>query len=187
MAGITPHNGRYNQFIGTATTYDWLSHSHLGVHLGSDLESVRYYERHCHSILVTSYERLTPGTPLPPVGSGAPLSRPHVRPRAVRVNERHDLSSYRQCNVASTIVQASNKGNIKWYWLTNPWWCHQMETFPRYRPFVREIHRSPLDSPHKGQWRGVCCFLRSPPEQIAEKTIDMSVIWDAIALIMTSV
>ena len=28
-------------------------------------------------------------------------------------------------------------------------WKH----FPRYRPFVRGIHRSPVNSPHKGQWR----------------------------------
>ena len=26
--------------------------------------------------------------------------------------------------------------------------------FPRNWPFVREIHRSPVNSPHKGQWRG---------------------------------
>ena len=25
---------------------------------------------------------------------------------------------------------------------SNPWWRHQMETFPRYWPFVRGIHRS---------------------------------------------
>ena len=25
---------------------------------------------------------------------------------------------------------------------------------PRYWPFVRGIHRSPVNSPHKGQWRG---------------------------------
>ena len=30
--------------------------------------------------------------------------------------------------------------------------CHQMKTFPRYWPFLREIHRWPVDSPHKGQW-----------------------------------
>ena len=29
-------------------------------------------------------------------------------------------------------------------------WKH----FPRYWPFEREIHRSPVNSPHKGQWRG---------------------------------
>ena len=26
--------------------------------------------------------------------------------------------------------------------------------FPRYWPFVRGIHRRPVNSPHKGQWRG---------------------------------
>ena len=33
-----------------------------------------------------------------------------------------------------------------------------METFRRYWPFVRGIHRSPVNSPHKGQWRGVLMF-----------------------------
>ena len=34
-------------------------------------------------------------------------------------------------------------------------WKH----FPRYWPFVRGIHRSPVNSPHKGQWRGALMFL----------------------------
>ena len=33
-------------------------------------------------------------------------------------------------------------------------WKH----FPRYWSFVRGIHRSPVDSPHKGQWRGALIF-----------------------------
>ena len=33
-------------------------------------------------------------------------------------------------------------------------WKH----FPRYWPFVRGIHRSPMNSPHKGQWRGALIF-----------------------------
>ena len=33
-------------------------------------------------------------------------------------------------------------------------WKH----FPSYWPFVRGIHRSPLNSPHKGQWRGALMF-----------------------------
>ena len=33
-------------------------------------------------------------------------------------------------------------------------WKH----FPRYWPFVRRIHRSPVNSPHKGQWRGALMF-----------------------------
>ena len=44
---------------------------------------------------------------------------------------------------------ASN--NLCFLWLS--WWRHQMEFFPRYWPFVRGIHRSPVNSPHKGQWR----------------------------------
>ena len=33
-------------------------------------------------------------------------------------------------------------------------WKH----FPRYWPFVRGIHRSPVNSLHKGQWRGALMF-----------------------------
>ena len=33
-------------------------------------------------------------------------------------------------------------------------WKH----FPRYRPFVRGIHLSPVNSSHKGQWRGALMF-----------------------------
>ena len=40
----------------------------------------------------------------------------------------------------------------------NAWWRHQMETFPRNWPFVRGIHRSPVNSPHKGQWRRALVF-----------------------------
>ena len=55
---------------------------------------------------------------------------------------------------------------------------NQMETFPVYWPFVRGIHRSHVDSPHKGQWRRA--------EQTVEQTIETPVIWDALALVMTS-
>ena len=30
--------------------------------------------------------------------------------------------------------------------------------FPRYWPFVRGFHRSPVNSPYKGQWRGALMF-----------------------------
>ena len=33
-------------------------------------------------------------------------------------------------------------------------WKH----FPRYWPFVQGIHRSPVNSPHKSQWRGALMF-----------------------------
>ena len=40
--------------------------------------------------------------------------------------------------------------------------CHddviKWKHFPRYWPFVRGIHRSPVNSQHKGQWRGALMF-----------------------------
>ena len=49
--------------------------------------------------------------------------------------------------------------------------CHddviKWKHFPRYWPFVRGIQRSPVNSPHKGQWRGgvmfslICVFINS--------------------------
>ena len=36
---------------------------------------------------------------------------------------------------------------------------HQMETFPRYWPFVRGIHRSTVNAPHKDQWRRALMFI----------------------------
>ena len=45
---------------------------------------------------------------------------------------------------------------IKWYHSHDDIikWKH----FPRHWPFVRGIHRSPVNSPHKSQWRGALMF-----------------------------
>ena len=40
---------------------------------------------------------------------------------------------------------------------------------------IRGIHRSPVESPHKGQWRGALCFLRFAPEQTVEQTMETQV------------
>ena len=41
-------------------------------------------------------------------------------------------------------------------------WSHddviKWKHFPRYWPFVKGIHRAPMDSPHKGQWREALMF-----------------------------
>ena len=47
------------------------------------------------------------------------------------------------CNTLRTIV---HDDVIKW------------KHFPRNCPFVRGIHRSPVNSPHKGQWHGALIF-----------------------------
>ena len=38
--------------------------------------------------------------------------------------------------------------------MTSSKWKH----FPHYWPFVRGIHRSPVSSPHKSQWRGALMY-----------------------------
>ena len=53
------------------------------------------------------------------------------------------------CNVSyRRIVKSSNLHDnvIKW------------KHFPRYWPFVRGIYRPPVNSPHKGRWRGALMF-----------------------------
>ena len=46
--------------------------------------------------------------------------------------------------------------------------------FPRYRPFVRGIHRSSVNSPHKGQWHGalvlslICAWIKRLSKQLWE-------------------
>ena len=60
-------------------------------------------------------------------------------------------------------VQAVTRISSKWrYFRSNEGFKYstqshddviKWEYFPRYWPFVRGIHRSPVSSPHKGQWR----------------------------------
>ena len=57
-----------------------------------------------------------------------------------------DCCSTCLCVATSYLKYTSHDDVIKW------------KKFPRYWPFVREIHRSPVNSPHKGQWRGALMF-----------------------------
>ena len=38
------------------------------------------------------------------------------------------------------------------------WWRQEMEAFSALLAIVRGIHRSPVNSPHKGKWRGALMF-----------------------------
>ena len=67
-----------------------------------------------------------------------------------------------------------------------PRWRHQMETFSALLAFVGEStgHRwIPLTKASDAELR---CFLWSTPEQTVEQTTETPVIWDAIAVIITS-
>ena len=55
-------------------------------------------------------------------------------------------SNRRTINSVQLISERTHDDVIKW------------KHFPRYWPFVRGIHRSPVNSPHKGQWRGALIF-----------------------------
>ena len=52
----------------------------------------------------------------------------------------------RERNLSLRVSEACHDDVIKW------------KHFPRNWPFVREIHRSPVNFPHKGQWRGALMF-----------------------------
>ena len=39
------------------------------------------------------------------------------------------------------------------------WWRHQMETFSALLAICEDIHRSPVNSPDKGHWRGASMFF----------------------------
>ena len=71
-----------------------------------------------------------------------------LAPRCLRAPNLFDF--YVAINVPELalhfVALRTHDGVIKW------------KHFPRYWPFVRGIHRSPVNSPHKGQWRGALVF-----------------------------
>ena len=64
-------------------------------------------------------------------------------------------------------------------------WRHQMKSFSRYRPFVRGIYRSPIRLT-KARDAELWCFLWCVSEQTVKQTVEIEVICDATALIVTS-
>ena len=63
---------------------------------------------------------------------------------AARLTYLHQDTVYVSMMVAEVLVPHDDV--IKWNHL------------PHYWPFVRGLHRSPVNSPHKGQWRGALMF-----------------------------
>ena len=59
-------------------------------------------------------------------------------------------------NRIRTIISPQGKDNRGVCVLS--WWRHQMETFSALLAICVGIHRSPVNSPHKGQWRGAFMF-----------------------------
>ena len=74
-----------------------------------------------------------------------------LRSRALIMTQWMLLTS--KCRLCA-LVPLCNPGDVTRYKDDVIKWKH----FPRYWPFVRGIHRSPVNSPHKGQWRGALMF-----------------------------
>ena len=70
-----------------------------------------------------------------------PTPTPHT-PTGTGLSWRSKIYSTNQL----TILSIYHDDVIKW------------KQIPRNWPFVRGIHRSPVNSPHKGQWRGALMF-----------------------------
>ena len=63
-------------------------------------------------------------------------------------------SKYPEHNTGTVSVNRVSRSSP----LLGAWWRQQMEHFQRHWSFLRGIHRLPVDSPCKGQWRGVLMF-----------------------------
>ena len=86
------------------------------------------------------------------------VSKRHIHAlHNVRVQRMQCLQMYLNDHIKTVLMSCTMKKS----------WCHddviKWKHFPRNWPFVRGIHRSPVNSPHKGQWRGALMFLWSTP------------------------
>ena len=72
----------------------------------------------------------------------------HTRHNAYNFPSKHSSDSklYQNERFICHMMSKNHDDVIKW------------KHFPRYWPFVRGIHRSPVNSAHKGQWRGALMF-----------------------------
>ena len=75
------------------------------------------------------------------------------------VNAPGQWETMLQCDCVSHRLGAFTEWSLVFQPLSySPWWGIKWKHFPRYWPFMRGIHWSPVNSPHKGQWRGALMF-----------------------------
>ena len=91
-------------------------------------------------------------------------SQTTVAPLKFGIGKKNHHALYLACDclILESNINHASKGGM-WKLEQNGWqlphddvikWKH----FPRYWPFVRGIYRPPVNSPHKGQWRGALIF-----------------------------
>ena len=75
---------------------------------------------------------------------------------------KHEQWCYRTIMDSDSHCYRFSDSKLMWWMLCLLLCCHddviKWNHLPRYWPFVRGIHRSPVNSLHKGQWRGALMF-----------------------------
>ena len=82
-----------------------------------------------------------------------------IRPLETRFNKIESKYNYL---LSRKFVQKCHLKNVSHFVQASFEWIHddviKWKHFPLYWPFVRGIHQSPVNSLHKGQWRGALMF-----------------------------
>ena len=88
---------------------------------------------------------------------------PHYKNTVLRPSYVYNVHHHSQIKTTFILKRLPGPQNCIWdhgYWteMKKTWWRHQMESFSASLAFVWGIHRSTVNSPHKGQWRGALMF-----------------------------
>ena len=81
----------------------------------------------------------------------------HTRQWTTQLNMKY-------CTRVVTVNCMKQRSDLKYFYIhyVSAAYLHddviKWEHFPRYWPFVQGIHRSPVNSTHKGRWRGALMF-----------------------------
>ena len=76
---------------------------------------------------------------------------------AMTVNSHHILLSFCEEKPHISWISHTDGTIVDFCWcFVCPWWRNQMETFSALLAII--TGNSPVNSPHKGQWRGACMF-----------------------------
>ena len=81
----------------------------------------------------------------------------HVGPMNLAIWVAIRYNGYWPLRINGSLLSTSKHYNSLTH-LILTWWRHKWKNVPRYWLFVRGIHRSPVDFPHKGQWRVTLMF-----------------------------
>ena len=79
----------------------------------------------------------------------------YIKGNTIQMSEDYKTNNRLTFNVAGKINLGSTDGEhfVRW-----SWWRHQMETFSALLAICAGNSPVPMNSPHKGQWRGALMF-----------------------------